>query len=149
MSGYLNPGLPKPTPAPDGLDAPFWEAAAQGVLKLQRCGACGRWQWGPEWICHRCLSDNLGFEAVAPRGRIYSFERVWHPVHPALRGQGPYLVALVELPHCDGVRMIGNLLGDPRQPVTIGAPVRAEFEHHANADPPFTLVQWTLEEAAA
>lgn len=140
---YLNPGLPKPVPAPDGLDTPFWEAAAAGILKLQRCHACNHWQWGPEWICHRCLSDDLGFDEVAPRGRIYSFERVWHPVHPALEEQGPYLVVLVEFPDCDGVRMIGNLLGDPEQEVTIGAPVKAVFEHHPDDEPPHTLVQWT------
>ncbi len=140
---YLNPGLPKPVPARDGLDAPFWEAAAEGILKLQRCNACRRWQWGPEFICHHCLSDDLGFEAVEPRGRIYSFERVWHPVHPALEKQGPYLVVLVEFPDHDGIRMIGNLLGDPGQQVTIGAPVTAVFEHHRDEEPPYTLVQWT------
>ncbi|MDE0064301.1 MAG: OB-fold domain-containing protein [Gammaproteobacteria bacterium] len=140
---YLKPGLPKPVPARDGLDAPFWAAAAQGILTLQRCNACGRWQWGPEWICHHCLSDDLAFEAVEPRGRIYSYERVWHPVHPALKDQGPYLIVLVEFPDQDGVRMIGNLLGDPEQEVIIGAPVKAVFEHHPDDDPPYTLVQWT------
>ena len=139
---YLNPGLPIPVPAPDGLDAPFWEAAAEGILKLQRCNRCRHWQWGPEWICHHCLSDDLTFEAVEPRGRIYSYERVWHPVHPALKEQGPYLIVLVEFPDHDGVRMIGNLLGDPLQEVRIGTPVEAVFEHHADGDPPFTLVHW-------
>ena len=142
---YLNPGLPKPAPAPDGLDAPFWAAAAEGILKLQRCNACSHFQWGPEWICHHCLSDDLVFEAVEPRARIYSYERVWHPVHPALREQGPYLIVLVEFPNHDGVRMIGNLLGDPHQEVRIGAPVKAVFEHHADDDPPHTLVQWTID----
>ncbi len=142
---YLHAGLPKPMPRPDGLDAAYWEAAAQDVLKVQRCNACKGWQWGPEWICHRCLSDDVGFEAVAPTGRIYSYERVWHPVHPALQEQGPYLVALVELPQCDGIRMVGNLLGNPRQAVRIGAAAHAVFEHHADDDPAFTLVQWQLD----
>ena len=131
-------------PRPDGLDAPYWEATAGEVLKVQRCKDCGSWQWGPDWICHHCLSENLEFVAVKPTGRIYSYERVWHPVHPALKKQGPYLVALVELPQCDGVRMVGNILGDAHQTVRIGAPVRAVFEHHAEEDPAFTLVQWQL-----
>ncbi len=142
---YLNPGLPKPVPAPDGLDAPFWEAAAEDVLKLQRCNACQHWQWGPEWICHRCLSDDIAFDVVEPRGRIYSFERVWHPVHPALNEQGPYIVVLVEFPDYDNVRIIGNLLGDPEQEVIIGAPVKAVFEHHPDDEPGYTLVHWTTE----
>lgn len=142
--GYLKPGLPKPVPAPDGLDAPFWEAAAKGKLVLQRCNACGRWQWGPEWICHNCHSDDLSFVEVPPVGRIYSFERVWHPVHPALKDQGPYIVVLVEFPEHDQARIVGNLLGDPHQDVVIGDEVHAVFEHHQDEDPAFTLVQWQV-----
>ena len=109
---------------------------------MQRCNACSAWQWGPEWICHACLSFDVGWQQVEPRGRIYSWERVWHPVHPALKDGVPYVVVLVELPHAGDVRMIGNLLGDPNQEVRIGADVRAVFEDHSDAKPPFTLVQW-------
>jgi uncharacterized OB-fold protein len=55
-------------------------------------------------------------------------------------------VALVELPHADNVRMIGNLLGDPHQDVSIGASVEAVFEAHDEAKPPFTLVHWRHDE---
>ena len=141
---YLAPGLPQPMASPDGLDAPFWKGLEQGELVVQKCGDCGTWQWGPEWICHECLSDDLGFEVRAGEGRIFSYERVWHPVHPALIEQGPYLVVLVELSGAGNVRIIGNLLGDPHQEVVIGAPVTAVFEHHRDAEPPFTLLQWTV-----
>ncbi len=139
---YLAPGLPQPIPSPDGLDEPFWTALRAHQLKLQRCNGCDRWQWGPEWICHRCLGDELRFELTEPVGVIYSYERVWHPVHPALKEQGPYLVVLVELPQADNVRLVGNLLGDPQQVVKIGSAVEAVFEDHNDADPPFTLLQW-------
>ena len=68
-----------------------------------------------------------------------------HPVHAALTGRGPYIAVLVELPEYGGIRMVGNLLGDPLQAVTIGAPVSAVFEPHDTASPPFTLVQWRLD----
>lgn len=141
---YLHPGLPAPAPARDGLDAPFWEALAEGRLVAQRCRSCRGWQWGPEWICHRCLGDDLAFERLDSDPRIYSYERVWHPVHPALKDQGPYLVVLVEFPEADGIRMVGNLLGDPERAVPIGAHVDPVFEHHRDADPSFTLLQWQL-----
>lgn len=147
MNYYLNPGLPRPAPSPDGLDAPFREGLTQEAILLQKCQNCqncGRFQWGPEWICHRCHADELVFARVDPHGVIYSYERVWHPVHPALRDQGPYLVVLVELPHADGVRLVGNLLGDPQQEVEIGASVDAVFEHHTDVEPNFTLLQWRL-----
>lgn len=141
-SSYLPDGLPIPVPAPDGLDEPFWSGLRRGEILIQRCNACGGWQWGPEWICHRCRSFDLGWAPVEGKGRIYSWERVWHPVHPALKDHGPYIVVLVELPQAGNIRMIGNLLGDPRQTVEIGAPVEAVFEHHEAADPPFTLLHW-------
>jgi uncharacterized OB-fold protein len=109
---------------------------------VQRCRACRGWQWGPEWICHRCLSFDLDWTTVAPHGHIYSWERAWHPVHPALRGQRPYVVVLVELPHAGNIRMIGNLLEAPPGDVPIGVPVEAVFEPHDDATPSFTLVHW-------
>ncbi|MET0850016.1 MAG: OB-fold domain-containing protein [Candidatus Rokuibacteriota bacterium] len=138
----LPEGLPAPVPEADGLSAPYWEGARRGELVIQRCRGCRGWQWGPEWICHRCLSFELGWERVAGHGRIYSWERVWHPVHPALKDAGPYVAVLVELPDADNVRMIGNLVGDPQEPVAIGSAVEAVFEAHDDAKPPFTLVHW-------
>ena len=65
-------------------------------------------------------------------------------MHPALKDHGPYIAVLVELPHAGNVRMLGNLLGDPRQEVTIGATVEAVFEPHDDATTPYTLVQWRI-----
>jgi len=144
MTRYLPEGLPIPVPENDGLSAPYWEGVRQEKLMVQRCKDCGTWVWGPEWICHSCHSFDLEWTEVAGKGRIYSWERPWHPVHPALNGHGPYIVVLVELPEAGNVRMIGNLLGDPKQDVPIGAAVEAVFEHHPDADPPHTLVQWKL-----
>lgn len=139
---YLNPGLAQPAALP--LDEPYWSGLAEDVLRVQRCDACAGWQWGPEWICHHCHSDQLSFTDIAAAGVIYSYERIWHPVHPALKDQGPYIVVLVELPDAGDIRMVGNLLGDPQQEVTIGAEVTGVFEHHADAEPAFTLLHWQL-----
>ena len=141
MEQYLPDGLPAPGPSPDGLDTAYWEGAREHELRVQRCRDCGTWQWGPEWICYKCHSFEVGFEAVEPRGRIYSWERVWHPVHPALKDAVPYVVVLVELPGAGNVRMVGNLLGDAEEPVEIGSEVEAVFEDH-EGDKPYTLVQW-------
>ena len=141
---YLPEGMPIPIPQGDGLDKNYWEAARRGKLMVQKCGDCDTWQWGPEWICHNCRSFNMTWEQIEPSGRIYSWERPWHPVHPALKDQGPYIVVLVELPQAGNVRMIGNLLGDPHQEVVISSKVEAVFEPHDDAEPPYTLVQWRV-----
>lgn len=139
---YLPAGLPIPVSEPDGLSEPYWQGLREGVLRVQRCTHCGTWQFGPEWICHRCHAFDPAWVEVAPRGRIYSWERVWHPAHAALKDHGAYLVVLVELPGAGNVRMVGNLLGDPMQAVEIGAEVEGVFEHHPDAQPPYALLQW-------
>lgn len=137
---YLNPGLAQPMA--NDLDAPYWSGLRENKAHVQQCRDCQGYQWGPEWICHHCHSDAVEFVEVEPEGVIYSYERVWHPVHPALAEQGPYVVVLVELPQAGNVRMVGNLLGDPEAPVEIGAKVRGVFEHHEDVDQPFSLLQW-------
>ena len=141
-AAYLSPGLPIPVPEVDGLSTQYWEGVQKNELWVQRCNVCKGWQWGPEWICHQCRSFDMGWEKIEGKGKIYSWERAWHPVHPALKSHGPYIIVLVELPQYGNIRMIGNLLGDPHQTVTIGTAVEAVFEHHHDTTPPFTLVQW-------
>lgn len=139
---YLPPGLSIPVPEPDGVSAPYWNGLREGRLLVQRCTHCGTWQFGPEWICHRCHAFDPAWVEVPATGRIHSWERVWHPVHPALKDRGPYIAVLVALPHAGNVRMVGNLLGDAMQAVRIDAEVTGEFEHHPDAQPPFSLLHW-------
>lgn len=142
---YLGAGLPAPAPYPDGLAAEYWDAVKRHELLVQQCNHCGGFQWGPELICYRCHSFDLGYTKVSGRGRIYSWERSWYPVHPALKESLPYIVVLVELPDADNVRMVGNLLGDRRQEIVIGSEVEAVFEDHApEGVDPYTLVHWRV-----
>jgi len=143
---YLPMGLAAPVPGRDGLELPFWEAAANGDLVAQRCNACEGWQWGPEWMCHHCYSFELSWVAPPGPARLFSWERSYYPVHPALREHGPYLSVVVEFPEADDIRMVGNLLGDPAQEVLIGTEVVPVFEHRPAADgaPEHTLVQWAI-----
>lgn len=142
--GYLPPGLPIPVPERNGLSAPFWEGLKREALMVQRNPRTGVFQFPPQWIAHDDQRFELDWVEVEPRGAIYSWTRVWHPVHPALRDACPYIVVVVELPQAGNVRMLGNLLGDPRQEVRIGAEVEAAFEHHPDATPPYSLCQWRL-----
>lgn len=141
-ASYLPAGLPIPVAEPDALSRPYWNGLREGRLLVQRCEACATWQFGPEWLCHHCHAFDPPWEEVAPRGRIYSWERVWHPAHQALKSHGPYLAVLIELPEVGNVRMVGNLLGDPQQEVEIGTEVVGVFEHHADASPPYSLLHW-------
>jgi uncharacterized OB-fold protein len=140
---FVLPERVTPVPDPTGLDAPYWTAAAEGRLVVQRCLQCERWQWGPEWICYQCHSSDVGWDEVPTtdgeyRGAIYSWERVWHPTDRGLATAVPYVALLVALPSAGDIRMLGNGVDDPHAGVEIGAPVRAVFEHHET----YSLVHW-------
>ena len=137
-------GLPMPVAENDGLSAPFWDGLNRNEIRFQHCTHCGTWQWGPEWICHRCLSFDLEWRIAQPEGRIYSITRAWHPAHAALKNAGPYLIALVEIPSAGNVRVVGNVTGDQMREIPIGSRVTAVFEHHDDAPVPYTLLQWAL-----
>ncbi len=132
-----------PMARPDGLDDPFWSHARHGRLAIQRCADCGTWRWTPEWICFACQSWAFTYDAVAPRGIVAAWERIWHPVHPALSAICPYLVVLVELPHAGRVRLIGRLSGDPMREPVQGSVVEAVFRHAKDASSgDVTLIDW-------
>jgi uncharacterized protein len=143
-SSYLPPGLPIPVPEPNGLSKPFWDGLRNETIMVQRNARTKVYQFPPQWICHDTQTFDVEWVSTESRGVIYSWTRVWHPVHPAMKNACPYIVVVVELPQAGRVRMLGNLLGDPRQTVQIGTPVEAVFEHHNDADPPFTLLQWRV-----
>jgi len=137
---YLPEGLPSPRAQRTGLDKEYWEGTKRHELMVQRCNGCGAFQWGPEMICHQCHSFDLGWHKVSGRGKLYSWIRTWNPVHPALREACPYIVAVVQLPDAGNVRMVGNLIGDPKQNPPFDSDVEAVFEDHPDA----TLVQWKV-----
>lgn len=137
-ASYMPEGMP--LPAPIELDAAFWEGTKNHKLLVQRCTECGTFQFGPEWICYNCRSEDVSWYECSGKGVVYAFERVWHPVHPALKDRVPYLIVLAELPDAGNVRMVGNLLGDPEQKVQIGDAVEVVWEEHEEV----TLVQWRV-----
>jgi hypothetical protein len=109
---------------------------------VQVCGACAAPAWPPEEICASCHSTAREWRRAGGAGTVFSWTRIWHPVHPALAGSCPYIAVVVALKDFP-VLMLGNLLGDPLQDVAIGMPVQAEFEVHDE----YALVQWRLIEA--
>lgn len=122
-------------PRPDGLDAPFWEALQHDQLVLQRCQDCRAWIWAPQWCCPECLTLEPGWEAVEPRGRVFTWTRTWQPFTPELADHVPFLTVVVELPHAGGRRLLGLLDGDQDRDPAIGAEVTGVFRDG--------LLRWT------
>jgi uncharacterized protein len=122
--------LPAPAPHVDPEARPYWEAAAQGRLSLQRCNECGVVVWYPRGLCPACGSLALSWFAASGRGMVYSYT-VNRRGLGEYRDAAPYVLAYVELE--EGPRVLTNVVDCDPQSVRIGAAVRAVF-HPAGDD---------------
>ena len=112
-----------PLPVPTVLTAPFWEAANEGRLVLQRCRNCGTFLWTPQVFCVGCFSDALVWETVSGTGSIYSFTIVHRAPLPAFGT--PYVLAVVDL--AEGPLMLTRLIECDPAEVRMGASVQVSF----------------------
>jgi uncharacterized OB-fold protein len=100
------------------LTRPYWDAAARGVIALQRCVACGAVWHPPQPTCPECRRAEIEWFDAAGSGTIHSFTVVHHVTHPAVAQRTPYVVALVEL--TEGPRVICNVLDANPDDVAVG-----------------------------
>ncbi len=117
----------RPLPTPNAESRPFWDAAARGVLRIQRCDACGVAQFPPRAICGHCHAKGAPrWEDATGRGIIASHTTVHRPPSPAFKADIPYTLALVTLD--EGPRILVALRGDAARAPVIGAPVTIRFD---------------------
>ena len=117
----------KPIPIADETSAPFWEAARDGRLVVQRC-ACGYYNHPPRPTCDSCLSQELVFVPVSGRGKIYSYTVMHQRDVVGFEDETPFLNLVVELEEQPMLLMVANLPGVERDRVRIGASVDVCFE---------------------
>jgi uncharacterized OB-fold protein len=118
-------GVAEATPEPvmGVYDAPLWESIRARRMRLQRCAACGAWQYPPGPGCPECLSEALEWREVSGGARVVSwavFHRQYLPAYPA-----PYNVVVVRLD--EGPLMVSNLEGRAPQGSWIGARMRLVY----------------------
>jgi uncharacterized OB-fold protein len=116
-------GIP---PAVTEETEPFWAAAAEGRLLVERCNACGAESFPQRGICRRCRSRDTAPQEVSGRGTVYSFT-VNHQKWLADL-EVPFALVLVEFPDHPGVRVMGRLRGLPPEDVSVGTEVEVGFE---------------------
>lgn len=118
----------KPLPAVDDLSKPFWEAAKQHQLVVQRCQDCGYFNHPPRPACDACQSQQLQFEPVSGRGTIYSFTVMHQPNVAGFADEIPYINILVELEEQPLLFMVSNLSISELDKIKIGGQVEVYFE---------------------
>lgn len=120
----------KPIPQLRGEERPFFEAAAEGRLTIQRCSACGNAVFFPRSVCPHCRRGTPEWMDAAGTGTVYSFSVVERSAVPGYAEEVPYVVALVEL--VEGVRLMANIVNAAPEDVRVGMPVRVTFESRSN-----------------
>lgn len=114
----------------DAITAPYWQAAREHRLVVQRCSACSAHQFYPRRFCLSCDRDDaLEWVDASGAGRVHSVVTVHMRVLPELAP--PYQVAIVEL--AEGPRMTTNIVGDP---ASIGDLVRLTWRERPEPLPP-------------
>ncbi len=116
----------KPIPAVTAELKPFFDAAKQHKLVVQRCSGCGAYRFPPRAICSTCLSQEAEWVPVSGEGEVFSFNVMHQIYHPGFAPEAPYAVVLIKLK--EGAKMISNLTGVAPPDIKIGMPVKAVFE---------------------
>lgn len=114
-------------PAIDETNEFFWTAGADGTLRFLRCQSCGYYLHPPAPRCPECGGVELAPEAVSGRGTVFSYT----VNHQQWAGpDDPWVIALVELPEQEGLRLTTNIVGCLPDDVAIGQEVEVTFEQH-------------------
>ena len=103
----------------------FWTSGADGVLRIQRCGDCGRWQHPPFPRCAKCGSEDVAPQPVSGKGRVATYTINHEPWYPGL--EVPFAFAAIELAEQAELYVFSNVLA-PVDTVRIGMPMSVTFE---------------------
>jgi uncharacterized OB-fold protein len=130
---------PFPLPLVDDQNGPFWAAAKQHQLAVQRCDDCGRLRFPPSANCMLCGSEKTTWETLSGQGTIFAYVVIHQAMIPAFKEVVPYNVVRVAVAEDPRVILMGNVVGCKNEELKIGMPVEAIFHDVAAND---TLVRW-------
>ncbi len=127
----------RPLPEPAGATQPFWDAARQHRLVIQRSKNTGQYVFYPRNVSPFGAGDELEWVEVSGRGTVYSYTIARRPTAPQWADAGPYAIAIVEL--LEGPHLTANVVDCDPNDVKIGMPVVATYQ---DVTPEVTLVQF-------
>jgi hypothetical protein len=86
--------------------------------------------------CPWCHQEGGEWTDLPGTGEVRSFVVVDRAFDPAFEDKVPYVVAHIALDGADGVTLIGNVIADPPDSVSIGQRVAVEFVQEGGATLP-------------
>jgi uncharacterized protein len=118
----------KPQPAITDLTRPFWDAAREGRLVMQKCSRCGTINFHPKPWCIECGSRDLPWTSAGPLGTVYSFtvSRSVAMNSPVWQAELPVILCLVDVDQ--GARMYAQVTHCTPEEIYIGMRVAVHFD---------------------
>lgn len=116
----------KPLPRVNETTRPYWDAAREGRLSIQRCRGCRTWICYPRAWCPSCWSTDLEWADASGRGRVVTYSIVHQAPFESYAGDAPYVLAVVKLD--EGPQMMANVLEVDPAKMAIDMPVEVTFE---------------------
>jgi uncharacterized OB-fold protein len=103
----------------------YWDGAAAGELRLQRCRDCAKVYFPPRPFCPACASRNVAVFAASGKATLYSY--IIHH-RPAPGFTPPYAIAVVQL--AEGPRLMTNIIDVAPTPeaLVLDMPLEVAFQ---------------------
>ena len=127
----------KPLPEISPVSKPFWDAAREHRLLIQRSKKTGKHVFYPRQVSPFGVDDELEWVEADGAGTVYTYTVARRATGPQWEGEAPYVIAVVELD--EGVRMTANIVECDPADVHCGMRVQAVF---VDVTPEVTLVQF-------
>lgn len=103
-----------PTPLPE--TQPYWDAAVEGKLAIQRCADCAQCYFPPAPVCPHCTSRHVAWEEVSGRATLYSYVITTGP-WPFWEVAPPMSVATIALE--EGPRLLSTVVDCEQSPTAL------------------------------
>jgi uncharacterized protein len=116
----------KPVPETSTWTEPFWKAARERKLIIQRCIDCRKNIFYPRLICPFCFSKNIEWIEASGKGTVYTFTVVENNAPSAFLNDMPYIIAVVRLD--EGVQMLSNIVDCEPDQVRCDMPVAVTYK---------------------
>jgi len=117
----------KPLPQITDLTRPFWTAAKNRKLVMQKCTRCGTMNFYPKAWCVECGNRDLQWVETKPTGTVYSYTVATAVMmnFPGWKDDLPIVLGIIDVD--DGARMYGQITDCAPDKVHIGMRVQAYF----------------------
>ena len=116
----------KPQPRITSCAEYYWQQAGQNKLTMPYCRQCDKVFYYPRHWCPSCFNQDLGWQQVSGRGKVYSYSVIYQSPFPSYQADIPYVLAIIELE--EGPRMMTNVVNCDAEHVRVDMAVQVTFE---------------------